>query len=193
MIDFQKYNKPVDSEIIRKELNISNDDFVIGTVGRLNTIKNPLFALDVFCSIVQSIPNSKLLLIGEGELEDQIKEKASLMNVSDRLIMLKNRSDVPLLLHCFDAFLFPSLFEGFGIALLEAEAAGLKCYASSGIPNGLINPIQTTVIPLDEGSAKWAKAIIDNRDSKIKYDESLLLKFDMPNIISKLEKVYLGN
>lgn len=136
------------------------DGTVYGCVGRLNKIKNVAFAIQVFYQIWQKNHNSYLLIIGTGELEEQLREDAGKLPCGDRILFLGMRQDVPKLLQAMDCYLMPSLFEGFPVASIEAQAAGLTVFAAS---DGITPQAQLTdlfhFLPLSLGPEGWAKEI----------------------------------
>lgn len=134
-IDVGRYQfDPVARNAKRKELRICDDDIVIGHVGRFDKQKNHFFLLRCFSLIHSTFPHTKLLLVGDGELQSQIKFVASELGLSNSIIFTGVSSEVPNLLSAMDVFMFPSFFEGLGIALVEAQANGLHCIASTGVP-----------------------------------------------------------
>lgn len=118
---------------IRNELKIPVDTTVIGHIGRFNQQKNHTFLLDVFKQYNRKNRNSVLLLVGKGELESAIREKASALGISDKIIFTGVRSDVPALLSAMDVFVFPSLYEGMPNTVIEAQATGLPCLIADTI------------------------------------------------------------
>lgn len=119
---------------IRDKLNL-NDLFVIGHVGRFDYQKNHRFILELFFYFKKKVPNSKLLLIGDGTIKDNIEKMAKEKGIFKDIIFLGAKSNIEDYYNAMDIFIFPSLFEGLGIALIEAQANGLKCIASDSIPN----------------------------------------------------------
>lgn len=119
---------------IRKELGILNDEIVIGHIGRFEEQKNHKFLISLFNNIYKVDNNYKLILIGIGDLMDEIKEYVSSLPCSKNVIFLGSRSDVPDLLQAIDLFLFPSLYEGLGIVLIEAQTVGIPCFSSKNVP-----------------------------------------------------------
>lgn len=117
----------------RKELGWNNA-FVIGHVGHLSPEKNHIFLLYIFSEIVAHIPYAKLALVGNGYLESKLKEIVKKKNLTNNVLFLGARNDIPDLLQAFDLFIFPSLFEGMGIAAMEAQAAGLPCLLADTLP-----------------------------------------------------------
>lgn len=117
----------------RKELGISEDTFVIGHVGRLCYEKNHRFLLQAFTQVKTRRPNSKLLLVGSGNLTDEIKAYAIELGISYDVMFLGLRSDIPELMQAMDCFVLPSLFEGMPVSGIEAQAAGLPCFFADTI------------------------------------------------------------
>ena len=129
-VDEFKYNEKIRNKY-RKELGIE-DKIVYGHVGNFNKQKNHDFLIDLFNEI-QKNSNSVLLLIGSGSLEETIKLKVKKLNLESKVLFLGYREDVGNLLNCMDVFLFPSLYEGFGISLIEAQTTGLSVVVSKGV------------------------------------------------------------
>lgn len=154
------YNKQSRNEI-RKKLNIE-DDLVVGNVGRFVPLKNHIFLIEVFKYINDKIPNSVLLLIGDGDEEQSIKEKVEKMGLDDKVIFLGSKGDVEKYYQAMDIYVFPSLFEGLGMTIIEAETAGLPCFISSVIPEEVnISPLVYRY-SLKETPESWANKIILN-------------------------------
>lgn len=135
--------------------------FVVGHIGRFSIEKNHAFLLDVFSKILESRPNAVLLLVGEGELRTKIRRQAERLGIEDSVLFVGRQRDVHPFLCAMDVFVFPSLFEGFGLALLEAQANGLLCVASEkAIPREVDVTGIVRFLSLQEDSSLWADAII---------------------------------
>lgn len=159
-IDYEKFLfNSKKREKIRKELNINNK-FVIGHVGRINEVKNQMFVLDIFQSMLNYKNNIILLLIGTGELEDKIKYEIKKRNLNDKVVLLSPMKNVYDYYQAMDSFIFPSKYEGFGMALVEAQISGLPCYASDKVPveTKILN--STVYMSLDNPPIKWAQIIL---------------------------------
>ena len=128
-IDFEKYKPLSDAQekILRDETGLSKEDFVIGHVGRFSKVKNHKFIISVFTEVLKRKQNAKLLLIGAGPLESEIRALISTYKIENNVVILSHRSDVNCLLRLMNVFLFPSLYEGLGIVLIEAQVSDLKC------------------------------------------------------------------
>ncbi len=139
--NFQVLNNAIDTRLYtfnpqtrqqyRQELNISDDTLLLGHIGYFNEAKNQSFLVDIL-SVMP--PNTKLLLIGTGELMETVRQKVCRLGLEDRVIFPGVRQDIPQLLQAMDSFVFPSVWEGLGIALLEAQLSGLPCFASDRVP-----------------------------------------------------------
>ena len=154
-IDTQKYAfDPGVRESVRNELAIPAETPVLGHVGRFMPAKNHAFLIELFSKLP---PNAYLLLVGDGELREKIEYQARELGVRERIIFTGVRTDVARMLQAMDIFLFPSLYEGLGIAAIEAQTAGLPCLISDGVPmecqktTGLVYQL-----PLSAGADRWA-------------------------------------
>ena len=144
---------------IREEIGCG-DKTVYGFVGRLVNQKNPLFMLRVFNEICKLQPNSELWIIGEGELRDSMKNDIIELGIGDCIKWLGRRNDVSELMQGMDVLLQPSLFEGLGIVLIEAQATGLLTISSEiVIPNEAIISDRIRLLPLNETPSFWAESI----------------------------------
>jgi glycosyltransferase involved in cell wall biosynthesis len=146
---------------IRKELGLENQ-LVIGHVGRFNKQKNHDYLIDIFNEVVAKHPNSTLLLIGEGDREEQIKQKVFQYGLESKVLFLGVRSDIAQLMQGMDLFLFPSLFEGLPVVLVEAQAAGLKCMVSDSITKESDLTGRLEFISLQEQPEQWAAKILQS-------------------------------
>lgn len=150
----------------RKELGIEGK-YVIGHVGRFSGQKNHEFLIDIFKQVVQARKNSVLVLIGNGPLLNDMKKKAQISGLEDKVIFLGQRQDVGELLQAFDIFVFPSLYEGMPIAAIEAQAAGLPCVVSDKITREIKVTPNITFLSIEQGIDSWVKEIIENLDKDI--------------------------
>lgn len=145
-------------KLFREELGISNET-VIGHVGRFNFQKNHLFLIDIFNAYHQLNPNSKLVLIGKGETKEQVIAKVKDCGLNTSVIFLDVRSDIPCCLNGFDAFVFPSLYEGMPNTVVEAQSCGLPCLVSDTITKEAQITDLVVFNSLNDAPQKWAKEI----------------------------------
>jgi glycosyltransferase involved in cell wall biosynthesis len=153
------YNPKMRLEL-RGKYNIEGKT-VFGHIGRFNYQKNHLFILDIFELIHNGNPNAILMLIGDGELRMQIEEKIVKLGLGDSVILTGVVPNVCDYLQAMDIFLFPSLFEGLGMGLVEAQSAGLKCFASDSTPIESEITDLVTFISLNEKAEIWAEKILN--------------------------------
>ena len=167
-INVNLFNKVVDKETVRKKLGIKFNSHVIGHVGRFSEAKNHPFIIDVFSEILKIDSSIRLLLVGDGENLLDIKKLALKKEVEDKIIFTGLRHDIAeLMLGAMDIFLIPSLWEGLGLVIIEAQAAGLPCVLSDITPKEAdIIPDLICRIPLSEGTKQWAQKIINFYDMK---------------------------
>lgn len=121
-------------KIIRKNLNISSNEILVGFVGVLQKRKNPLFVIEVFNEFHKEKPNSKLIMIGRGELKQEIVKKVNNLGLSDVVKLLDYSDEINKLYSAMDILVFPSLYEGFGLVPLEAQVSNLPIFVSINIP-----------------------------------------------------------
>lgn len=158
-------DKFVFDESKRKEKRISFgiglDSPVIGCVGRIAKQKNHTFAIDIFSKLLTRASDVTLLIVGDGEGRDELEHKIADMGLADRVILAGNRNDIAKLYSLMDVFLMPSLCEGLPFSAVEAQAAGLPCIYSTGVPKETDITGTGTFIPLEESVDAWANAIIE--------------------------------
>ena len=193
-IDAKQYQVDTQpAQQVRRALNISDHSLVVGHVGRFSTQKNHTFLLKVFSEIHKIIPDSKLLLVGDGSLRTQIERQAKLLNIDKQVIFTGIRSDVSELMQAMDVFVFPSLYEGLPVTLVEAQAAGLSCFISDKVPSECKITDLVTQIPLDVPASQWAKIILKTHTSTRKntYAQIAAAGYDIVEDAKWLQKFYL--
>ena len=146
---------------IRQLLGISDSTFLVGHVGKFMDAKNHPFVIAVFAEIHRLIPNSKLLLVGDGPLRGMVETAVKNLHVEDCVILVGLRSDIPQLLQSFDVFMLPSFYEGMPLSVLEAQAAGLPCFISNCITKDVEIGEDVMSLSLQNIPRIWAKYIID--------------------------------
>jgi glycosyltransferase involved in cell wall biosynthesis len=203
-LKYSVYNNAIDVEKflfnletrkrIRGEMKISDDVYVIGHVGRFDMQKNHAFLIDVFNKVYQKNSKTMLLLIGEGELENEIKKKVINLGLTDCVRFMGVCRNVNELYQAMDLFILPSLFEGLPVSAIEAQAAGLKCIFSDNVTR------QTTItdnteyfslkLPIDD----WASEILKWNSGYKRKDTSDSIKatgYDIKTQAEMLQQYYL--
>lgn len=141
----------------RARYGIGDADRLAGFVGRLNHQKNPLFLMEVFAAMAAADPAWKLLLVGTGEKEPEMRAAAARHGLTARVIFAGVQSDVPAYMNAFDLFLLPSNFEGSPVTLVEAQGCGVPCLASTNVPDdGAVTDL-VHFLPLEAPLSQWAE------------------------------------
>jgi glycosyltransferase involved in cell wall biosynthesis len=159
-IDTHKF---VFNEVVRKDIREKfkiDNQFVIGHVGSFQTPKNHNFLIDIFKAIHERNIKTVLILVGDGDLRQSIERKVAQLGLSDSVIFTGIRSDIPNLLQAFDVFLFPSLYEGLPVTLIEAQAAGLKIIASDSITDEVKLTDLIEIVSLKQSGEYWAEKVL---------------------------------
>lgn len=144
-------------EKIRKEFGLT-DEYVLCDVGRLSGQKNQSYLLQIMQKLKQNGEKYRLIIAGDGEMRDQVRKEVRDRDLTKDVIMTGVRNDVADILSASDLFVFPSVFEGLGLALVEAQANGLKCVATDTLPEEVFIEDNVTGVSLDD-SEKWADCI----------------------------------
>lgn len=153
------YNLDVRNEV-RKELNVSEDEFLIGHIGRFCNQKNQPFLLEIFQEIAAKNERAKLLLVGGGETKAFCEKRAKELGIGDKVIFTGVRTDAKRLYQAMDVFVLPSLYEGLPVVGVEAQAAGLPLLLSDRVTKETKILPSTEFIPLRSGVDIWAKKVL---------------------------------
>ena len=146
---------------IRDEYGVK-DKCVIGHVGRFQDVKNHDFLIDIFNEYLKINTNVVLMLVGKGEKEEAIRQKAADMGIADKILFMGARSDVNKLLQAMDVFVLPSKSEGLGIVLVEAQAAGLSCVTGKDVVPEVVDVTgNVEFVPLNDNPKEWAEAVYE--------------------------------
>ena len=182
-IDTDKFAYDPEARVrLREELGIPQDAFVVGHVGRFMYQKNHSFLIDIFAELLKDKPDARLLLIGEGELMGQIREKVRRLGIEGRAVFTGARKDVNKLYSVMDVFCLPSFYEGLGMVAWEAAANGVPIVLSDKIPEEANVDRKNMVLSLDENILIWVKELEKEKKRlgvdvpKIKNEAILLMK-----------------
>lgn len=176
---------------IRKELSIENR-FVIGHVGHLTKVKNQVFLLNLMEEIVSKVPNAVLLLIGEGDDRPMLEAKIAELNIADYVIMTGNVMNVHEYLSAMDIFVFPSLYEGMPLSIIEVQSNGLPCVISDAVPRDVFLTDLLQELSLTAPSDEWIDAIIKvERKNQHEYNDIMYnTGFDTHVMLEKVYDIY---
>lgn len=186
-----KFNK--EKRIVNREkLGISEEQLVIGNVGRLDYQKNHNFLLEVFYEAVKENSNIILIIIGDGTLKNELIEKAKKLNISDKVKFLGMRRDIDELMQVMDIFVLPSFFEGFPITLVEAQAAGLKCLVSNTVTKTVALTESVEFNDLNNSAKSWAEKILElDTEKKDNYSTLCQKGFDIKSQVREIQELLL--
>lgn len=130
---------------------------VIGHVGRFDPVKNHPFLLEVFAEIIRRVPEAKLVLVGRGPSEGEVRHLVQQAHLADSVVFFGVTDQVAEVLKALDVFVFPSFAEGLSMAAVEAQTAGVPCVLSTGVPElAIVSPDTIAHLPLDAGAQTWA-------------------------------------
>ena len=189
-INLERFRHPVKTrDDVRRELGIPLSSFLVGHIGRFNEQKNHTFLLDVFAAVRKRCSDAFLLLVGLGDLEGEIRAKIHALGLDDSVLIISNRSDIPEILASLDCFLFPSLHEGLSVALVEAQASGVRCVVSDTINEESFVSDRIHALSLEASPDVWADAVLSGDIGK--YSDRLS-EYDIRTEVRKLEKLYLS-
>jgi glycosyltransferase involved in cell wall biosynthesis len=194
--DFQQQVNPI---LVRAELGIPQDAFVVGHVGRFEPQKNHQFLVQIAAEIARQESKMRLLLIGYGSLRQEVEKQIAQLGLTDKVIFAGVRSDIPrLMLGAMDVFLLPSLFEGLPLVLIEAQAAGLPCIFSDVISDEIdvVKPLMKR-LSLSQKASQWAEIILAQKPVNLTVKPtqalSILQKnspFNIEFCVKKLTNIY---
>lgn len=159
-----RYNPKIRKHI-REQYQLG-DAFVLGHVGRFNPQKNHAFLINVFAEVVKQNSNVRLVLVGGGIGEDELRRRVEELGIEKHVIFAGVCSNVNELLQAMDVFVFPSLYEGFPVTMVEAQAAGLPCVMSDNVPQESKLTDLVTSLSLETDKKQWAETVLDKKQIK---------------------------
>jgi glycosyltransferase EpsF len=172
---------------------------IIGHIGRFDKVKNHLFFLETFHHFKKEFPETTAILIGDGPERENIVDAIAKYKLTDSVKLLGIRSDIPEILDTMDLFLFPSLYEGLGNVIIEAQAAGINCLVSDTVPKEVdLSMNLVTFKNLQDGAKEWAETLVDIMNRKERPSWTVRKQhlkehgYDLKENVNYLEKVYNG-
>ena len=177
---------------LRKKYNILDDEFVVGNIGRFYPVKNHKFLIDIFNNLYQKEKKIKLVLIGDGDLLNECKEKVKQLNIEKNVVFIPTQNNICDYYNIFDIFTLPSLSEGLGMVVVEAQCNGLECIVSTGVPadvnlTGKVNFIST------DCESEWVLKIKKiKREKNVRNNDisKVIKEFNAKDISKKMDKIY---
>lgn len=193
-IEVNRFKKNLEIRKTYRTMLQLGQSVVIGNVGRLSYEKNSLYLIEIYNAFQKKIPDSVLIIVGEGAIEGKIRKEVTRLQLEQKVKLLGFREDTNNLLQTFDVFLFPTKFEGFGIALLEAQIAQIPCFVSKDVfPEEVYVSNGIDEISLSKQADEWADEIVSNfKKLKEGYllDNEKLTDYDIKIQAEKLEGFY---
>lgn len=187
---------PAAREQVRAELGMERS-FVVGNVGRLCAQKNQDFLLDVFAELVKQAPESRLLLVGEGEQRPALEQKARRLGISGAVIFYGLSQNVERLLWGMDVLVMPSRFEGLPVTAVEAQAAGLPCVLSSEITAECAVTGDVAFLPLSAEAGAWARQLLCVKtsppDRLAAAEKVRAAGFDTASVARQIQREFVGD
>ena len=193
-IDLDRFAySPTKRTKIRKELAIG-DEFVLGHIGHLVDVKNHDYLLDVFKSYHERDNSAKLILVGKGNLEEQIREKVIRLGLKESVFCVGSKTNVADYYSAFDVLVFPSKYEGLPLSLVEAQASGLPCLISKNNDEVVALTPLVQFASIEEDPSVWADALsqIEKEGERVSYDQMLRdAGFDLRQSVEIVRKYLL--
>ena len=158
-IDVARYAfDPLARDRLRREFRVGTDEILLGHVGSFRPQKNHGYLLRLFDRLCRDADRYKLLLVGNGSCEAEIRKLASELEARDKIVFAGARTDVADIFSAMDLFLLPSLYEGLPVTGIEAQAAGLECLLADTVTKE-VDLTGVTFLSLDPGQQNWISAI----------------------------------
>lgn len=174
---------------IREQYHLDSDAFVVGHIGRYSIEKNHIFIIDTFFRLNKVVKNSMLVLVGEGDLKQEIIDRVREYNLDDKVIFIDVMNDVYRIYSAIDCFWFPSLTESFGNTAVEAQISGTPVITSEGVSQEVL--INENTDRLEYNPEMWVNKTIElKRITEFNY--SAFSKFSSGKIVNEIEKIYRG-
>lgn len=183
--------QPEVRECVRQQLGLQPEEILLGHIGRFEPVKNQSFLLSVLASIPS--PHTKLLLVGNGSMREQVQQQAQQMGLNDRILWIAQSDEIYRLTQAMDAFVMPSLFEGLPFVLLEAQAAGLPCFISDTIHSHVCLTPWVQSLSLHLAPAQWAERIGSTLLHHQRQDGADYIRqagYDLSDIARQMTQIY---
>ncbi len=194
-IDTEKYSFNEEARgRIRNEFSVSDNEVLVGHIGTIYKIKNQVFLTEVLAEMQKRNAGVKLLLVGEELEREAVEEKAKSLGVAERIIFAGQRSNINEILQAMDIMIFPSLFEGLPISLIEAQASSLPCLVSNAVTQDVKFNDNVEFMSLNESAEKWAEKAFEmlNESRKAVSTEKLRESYDISACAKRLNEILLS-
>ncbi len=196
-IELEKFRfDPIIRQETRRELDIADDMFLVGHVGRFMPQKNQAFLVDVLAELLPQKPDTMLAFVGDGPDRPDVQQHAQALGISDHILFLGQRTDVNHLYQAFDAFCLPSRYEGLGMVAIEAQVAGCPCVLSDQVPHEADISGKTSFISL-ENKSSWISTVLNissqTANRQIETSNTCAEKYDISASANRLTFLYVSS
>lgn len=184
---------------IREKYRISDQSLVLGHVGKIYKPKNHPFLIEVFHEYHKENPDALLMLVGDGEMRPQIEQQVKVLHLEGSVIFAGMQRSIDEYLSAMDIFLFPSIWEGMPLSMIEAQASGVYCIASNQIDSTVNVTHEVKMLPIDNGVGVWIDALNMfegyDRNQKSQRDIEMIRKENYDSVLNvcELERIYMGD
>lgn len=186
------YDGNVEKEV-REEFNLA-EKFVVGHVGRIFAPKNHKYLIMVFKEIKKKKNNAHLMIVGTGPMEDEVRGWVKDLGLENDVTMTGVRSDVNRIMQGFDCFVFPSLYEGLPVTVVEAQTASVQCFVSDTVTDEVCLTELVTMLSIEKNPQEWADIILEKTDGFYKYNTKQKIvdaDYDIQSTAAWLQEFYL--
>lgn len=180
---------------IRNEFSVDENAKIIGHIGRFAPQKNHSFLIDVFNEISKKEPDAVFMIVGKGELEEQIKTKVKDLGLEKKVIFTGVRTDIPALLSAMDAFVFPSFYEGMPNTVIEAQSTGLPCIISDSITKEANVTGLVKFLPLSDSVETWSDTALNDigtSDRNSVKEKFITNRYDIQSVVKDFTQIIFG-
>ncbi|MFX0124502.1 MAG: glycosyltransferase [Candidatus Hodarchaeota archaeon] len=202
-INLEKFSDKInqsEKKQLRTNLGVNQNDFLIGSVANLRPVKGHIFLIQAATELIKRHRSARILLVGRGPCEDELRKEAERLNVLNNLLFLGYRKNIDKILQVLDVFVLPSTSEGLPLSLLEAMAAGVPVIAShvGGVPEIIIDNINGYLIPPANPStiAKKILFLLESNETKTRFSksglETIKTRFSSTKMINTYQELYLS-
>lgn len=154
-------------EKVRSDLKIAKNALVIGHIGRMHPQKNHHFLIDCFREIAAKRNDTRLILLGDGELRGEITAHIHKLGLEEQVLMLGIQKNPEDYLSAMDCFVLPSVHEGLPVVVVEAQANGLPCLVSDAVTRQVQLSELVQYLPISQGITPWVNAALDCKQSRM--------------------------
>lgn len=189
----EKYLANIEKRIlIRNELEIDDESFVIGNIGRLEEQKNQSYLIDVFAEIYKLNKNSRLLIVGGGSLFEELSKKVTDEGLDGKVIFAGSKNDATIYYQAMDCFVMTSYYEGFPFVMVEAQVNGLRCVVSDSITRAVNISGGVEFVSLQGSINDWTQAIQKLKNNRLTESgkNEVIEKYEITNEVKNLEQLY---